>query len=94
MRVNLSVAIVAMTDRDANNTNIDYYDWNESKQSLILSSFFWGYVVTQIPAGQLAEKFGPKILLFISLSLCSALNLLTPWCASFGGWKVGPFTLN
>lgn len=52
----------------------------------MLSSFFWGYVFTQVPGGQLAKKYGGKIMLLVSLFLCSLLNLLTPKFASFGGW--------
>lgn len=37
--------------------------------------------------GQLAKKFGGKIMLLISILLCSLLNLLTPKFAEFGGWQ-------
>ncbi|CAO1408559.1 unnamed protein product [Diamesa hyperborea] len=85
-RVNLSVAIVAMTDRNATNPDFEEYHWGEKEKSLVLSSFFWGYVFTQVPGGQLAKKYGGKIMLLVSLFLCSLLNLLTPKFASFGGW--------
>uniref|UniRef100_A0AAG5DL33 Putative inorganic phosphate cotransporter n=1 Tax=Anopheles atroparvus TaxID=41427 RepID=A0AAG5DL33_ANOAO len=87
LRVNLSVAIVAMVDRHAANEDFEEFHWDERTKSAILSSFFWGYVVTQIPAGQLAQRFGPKILLLLSLSICSALAVLTPICAHVGGAK-------
>lgn len=64
------------------------YDWNQQTQSTILSSFFWGYVFTQVPAGQLAERFGPKMIIFFAMLISSILTMLTPICASFGGWKV------
>lgn len=64
------------------------YDWNEQKQSLILSSFFWGYVLIQLPAGTWARKFGAKILLTVSMGVCSVLTLLTPVAANLGGWVV------
>lgn len=85
-RVNMSVAIVAMTDRNGTNPNFQDFDWDESKKSLILSSFFWGYVVTQIPGGQMAKKFGGKIMLLVSITVCSLLNLLTPKFAEIGDW--------
>jgi MFS transporter, ACS family, solute carrier family 17 (sodium-dependent inorganic phosphate cotransporter), member 5 len=44
-RVNMSVAIVAMTDKNSTNPDFPEYQWNEREKSLILSSFFWGYVV-------------------------------------------------
>lgn len=91
LRVNLSVAIVAMVDRKAANKDYEEFDWDEETKSVILSSFFWGYVVTQIPAGQLAQRYGPKILLLFSIGVCSLLAVLTPFCAHAGGAKVWRF---
>jgi len=45
LRVNLSVAIVSMTEKKD-------FDWDASTQGIILSSFFYGYIVTQIPGGK------------------------------------------
>ncbi|XP_055643877.1 putative inorganic phosphate cotransporter isoform X2 [Toxorhynchites rutilus septentrionalis] len=87
LRVNLSVAIVAMVDNSANE-DFEQFDWDEKTKSIILSSFFWGYVVTQIPAGQLAQRVGAKILLLFSLGICSALAVLTPVIANSGGSKL------
>ncbi|TDG48329.1 hypothetical protein AWZ03_005284 [Drosophila navojoa] len=81
MRVNLSVAIVAMTE-------LPEYYWSERTKSLVLSSFFWGYVLTQVPAGVLARKFGAKATIVTGLSICSVLNVCTPICASLGGWQL------
>lgn len=62
------------------------FDWNESTRGLVLSSFFWGYILSQVPAGQLAERYGAKILLMIALSVCALLTLLTPVAAGWG-WE-------
>lgn len=88
LRVNLSVAIVAMVDKNAANKDFEEFAWDQKTQSVILSSFFWGYVVTQIPAGQMAQRFGAKILLLFSLAICSSLAVLTPLCAHIGGSKL------
>ncbi|XP_053697826.1 putative inorganic phosphate cotransporter isoform X2 [Sabethes cyaneus] len=88
LRVNLSVGIVAMVDKNAANKDFEEFDWDQKTQSIILSSFFWGYVVTQIPAGQMAQRFGAKILLLFSLGICSSLAVLTPICAHIGGSKL------
>lgn len=64
------------------------YDWNQQTQSTILSSFFWGYVITQIPAGQIAERFGPKMIIFFAMLISSLLTMVTPLCASYGGWQL------
>ncbi|XP_055916061.1 putative inorganic phosphate cotransporter [Eupeodes corollae] len=62
------------------------YLWDEKTKSIVLSSFFWGYVVTQIPSGQLAQKYGGQRILFWGISICSILSVLTPFCAKIGGW--------
>lgn len=87
LRVNLSVAIVAMVDKSSK-SDFDHFDWNEQTKSVILSSFFWGYVVTQIPAGQLAQRVGAKVLLLFSLGICSTLAVLTPLFAHLGDDKL------
>jgi len=33
------------------------FDWTPSTIGLVDSSFFWGYLVTQIPGGYLASRF-------------------------------------
>ncbi|KAH8401155.1 hypothetical protein KR009_003355 [Drosophila setifemur] len=88
LRVNLSVAVVAMTDASGANPDFPEYNWSEKTKSLLLSSFFWGYVVTQVPAGQMARKFGGKMLILSGLTICSILNILTPICAKIGGWQL------
>ncbi|CAH2048155.1 unnamed protein product, partial [Iphiclides podalirius] len=74
MRVNMSMAIVDMTDV----TKEDHFDWSYSVQSTILSSFFWGYVTLMLPSGELAKRFGGKCLLTISISINSLISVLLP----------------
>ncbi|XP_046750762.1 putative inorganic phosphate cotransporter [Diprion similis] len=54
------------------------YDWDEYTQGIILSSFYWGYVVTQIPGGILADKFGGKYTLGIGILSTAIFTMLTP----------------
>lgn len=68
--------------------HLQEYEWDQQTQSTILSSFFWGYVFTQVPAGQLAERFGPKIVIFFAMLISSLLTVLTPLAASVGGWQL------
>lgn len=88
LRVNLSVGIVAMTDQNSTNSDQKVYEWQEDTKSYVLSSFFWGYIVTQIPGGHIAQKYGAKTLLLIGITLCSALTLLTPLAVEIGGWQL------
>ncbi|XP_017491818.1 PREDICTED: putative inorganic phosphate cotransporter, partial [Rhagoletis zephyria] len=87
LRVNLSVAIVVMTDKHSN-PDFEEYAWSEYIKGLLLSSFFVGYVISQIPSGYLSRKCGGKLLLLICLVSCSLLAILTPLCAAIGSWQL------
>ncbi|KAK2713724.1 hypothetical protein QYM36_009564 [Artemia franciscana] len=63
------------------------FPWSEPIQALISTSFLWGYFITNIPGGRLAEIFGTKYLLAISQILASALTMLIPIAASVG-WEL------
>ncbi|KAK4874858.1 hypothetical protein RN001_014218 [Aquatica leii] len=65
----------------------DLYDWDEETQGIILSSFYWGYVITHMPGGILAEKFGGKYSLGIGILSTAIFTLLTPIVARVGDWK-------
>uniref|UniRef100_A0A1B6LUR8 Putative inorganic phosphate cotransporter n=1 Tax=Graphocephala atropunctata TaxID=36148 RepID=A0A1B6LUR8_9HEMI len=86
LRLNLSVAIVAMTNKKSANLDFQELDWDLKTRSKILSSFFWGYLVIQLPAGQLGQVFSVKQLLLLANISCAVLALLTPTAAIHGGW--------
>lgn len=50
-----------------------------------MGAFFWGYMVTQIPGGILAEKYGGKYVLGIGILLTDFFSMLTPLAARHGG---------
>ncbi|XP_054738469.1 putative inorganic phosphate cotransporter [Anastrepha obliqua] len=87
-RVNFSMAIVAMMDRNSTNPDFEEYNWSEQTKSLLLSGFFWGYFMTQIPGGQLAHKYGGKVMMLVSIGTSSILAILTPLSARIGDWKL------
>jgi MFS family permease len=33
------------------------FEWDKNTQSSILAAFFYGYIITQIPGGWLADRF-------------------------------------
>ncbi|XP_066268922.1 sialin-like [Branchiostoma lanceolatum] len=98
MRVNLSVAMVAMVNHtqkaalngsedcvpNVNTTGQDKpgeFGWDSGEQSIILGAFFYGYIVTQIPGGWLAGRYGGKLVYGLGI-LCTALfTLVTPVAA-------------
>jgi len=61
-----------------------HFDWDEKQKNVVLGSFFWGYLMTEIPGGRMAEVFGPRRVLGYSMLLSSLLTLVTPLVASWG----------
>ncbi|XP_046627274.1 putative inorganic phosphate cotransporter isoform X1 [Neodiprion virginianus] len=60
------------------NSAVGTYEWDESLQGIILSSFYWGYVITHLPGGQLAERFGGKYTLGLGILSTAIFTLITP----------------
>uniref|UniRef100_A0A1B0D7D4 Major facilitator superfamily (MFS) profile domain-containing protein n=1 Tax=Phlebotomus papatasi TaxID=29031 RepID=A0A1B0D7D4_PHLPP len=85
---NTPIAIVAMTDAQAANPDFPQYNWTPSTQSYILSSFFWGYLISIFPAGLFARRFGAKTILLIAATGSSCACLLIPLGAQIGDWKL------
>lgn len=70
-RINISVTVLQ-----------EEFGWSAAQKGLVLSSFFWGYLITQLPGGWLADRFGAKIILGVGVVWWSLFTLLTPWAAS------------
>ncbi|KAJ9581819.1 hypothetical protein L9F63_003888, partial [Diploptera punctata] len=54
------------------------FDWGEEIKGLILSSYFFGYLVSQVPGGRVAEVLSAKWILFASVALNIIPTILTP----------------
>ena len=50
---------------------------------IILGSFFYGYIFTQLPGGWLAAKYGAKRVFGFGVFWTTSLTLLTPVAAKF-----------
>lgn len=59
--------------------------WTKQVQSLVTLSFYVGYIVTHIPGGRLAERYGGKWILGASILFSAILTLLTPTIIRNGG---------
>ncbi|CAG0917112.1 unnamed protein product, partial [Notodromas monacha] len=110
LKVNLSVAIVAMLNHTAianagdagghdhgsvspcavvvegNATKAEGFpdgpfDWGGKVQGLVLGSYFWGYIVTQIPGGRLSEMLSAKHLFGIGVLMNAVATILSPFAA-------------
>jgi ACS family sodium-dependent inorganic phosphate cotransporter len=74
-RVNMSVAILPMREQ---------YGWDPRTVGLVQSSFFWGYLLTQVLGGVWADKYGGKLVLGLGVLWWSLATALTPIAASAG----------
>lgn len=57
------------------------FDWDEATQGIVLGAFFYGYVLTQIPGGRMAEMLGGKYIYGIGVLITAIFTLLTPIAA-------------
>lgn len=97
LRVNLTIAIVDMVVSNnnshlnsTNHTNTSQYvsqtdetrfNWSSDQYNAILGSFFWGYVLTELPGGRMAEKIGARKIFGGGMLMASILTVLTPAAA-------------
>jgi ACS family sodium-dependent inorganic phosphate cotransporter len=71
-RVNISVAIIPMAKQ---------FGWTDTERGFVLSSFFVGYLITQVLGGSLAARLGGKAVLGFGVLWWSLFTLLTPLSA-------------
>jgi ACS family glucarate transporter-like MFS transporter len=64
------------------------YHFTLIQMSYLLTSFSWTYALLQVPSGWLAEKFGPRRMLFWANMLWSLLTALTPAAKGFSSFVV------
>ena len=80
-----------ITTRIANSVNSKLessggFDWNAKEQGMVLGAFYYGYIFTMLPGGYLAERYGAKWVIFMTVSLASVCSILSPIAAKFGGY--------
>lgn len=91
LKVNLSVALVAMVNHsaisnetksleDSNTEELSDgpFVWNNKEQGAILGAYFLGYFVTQIPGGRMAELYSGKYVFLVAVLMNTIGTLLSP----------------
>ncbi|XP_075694218.1 vesicular glutamate transporter 2 [Rhinoderma darwinii] len=87
IRCNLGVAIVDMVNNSTihrNGKSIKEqakFNWDPETVGMIHGSFFWGYIVTQIPGGYIASRLAANRVFGAAIVLTSTLNMLIPSAA-------------
>lgn len=56
--------------------------WDAATESMVDSSFFWGYLITQIPGGFLASIFPANRIFGIAITTSALLNMIIPGAMS------------
>lgn len=89
-------SICASKEKDNDNNNNSYrtnqtrkkdggkYVWDGQVQGIILSSFFYGYIMTQFIGGVIAGKYGSKWVFGLGNVLTAVFTLLSPKAADWG----------
>ncbi|XP_067937662.1 vesicular glutamate transporter 1-like [Watersipora subatra] len=82
IRCNMGIAIIQMTQ------NCQFlqplFDWSSAKQGLIESSFFWGYLITQVPGGYLSSILPANRVFGCAITISAFLNLFLPTACKLG----------
>ena len=59
--------------------------WGERAVGLVQSSFLWGYALTPLVGGMLADRYGGKVVLGAGIAVWSLATVATPFAATSGG---------
>ncbi|KAM3654260.1 LOW QUALITY PROTEIN: vesicular glutamate transporter 1 [Ammospiza maritima maritima] len=83
IRCNLGVAVVSMVNPAHGQVRGQraQFNWDPETVGMIHGSFFWGYIVTQIPGGFIAQKFAANRVFGLAIVSTSVLNMLIPSAA-------------
>uniref|UniRef100_A0A8D0CA48 Solute carrier family 17 member 9 n=1 Tax=Salvator merianae TaxID=96440 RepID=A0A8D0CA48_SALMN len=80
-RVSMPICIVAMST---------HFGWDKKQSGIALSSFFWGYCLTQIVGGHLSDGIGGEKVILLSASAWGSISAVTPLLIYFSS---APLTL-
>lgn len=64
------------------------YDWSQSLQGVILSSFYWGYILTHLPGGLISARFGGKYTLLLGVVISTVFTAFTPLAIRHGNFYI------
>uniref|UniRef100_A0A672N001 Vesicular glutamate transporter 1 n=1 Tax=Sinocyclocheilus grahami TaxID=75366 RepID=A0A672N001_SINGR len=87
IRCNLGVAVVSMVNnhtvyREGKPYLVKaQFTWDPETVGMIHGSFFWGYIVTQIPGGFICQKFAANRVFGFAVVATSVLNMMIPTAA-------------
>ncbi|XP_060238704.1 voltage-gated purine nucleotide uniporter SLC17A9 isoform X2 [Meriones unguiculatus] len=84
-RVTMPVCTVAMSQD---------FGWNKKEAGIVLSSFFWGYCLTQVVGGHLGDRIGGEKVILLSASTWGFITVATPLLAQLGSGHLAFMTFS
>ncbi|XP_071145544.1 sialin-like [Mytilus edulis] len=93
----ISVAIVCMTKEVVMNVTTNgtvtsqiykEYNWTSEMEGVILSSYFYGQIISPLISGMLCRHYGVRGPMTVYVFLSSCLLISTPFVAHYGAWGV------
>jgi MFS transporter, ACS family, solute carrier family 17 (sodium-dependent inorganic phosphate cotransporter), other len=69
------------------------FGWTETRIGLLQSVFFWGFTLTHLPGGWLADRFGGRRVLGLGTLGWSLATAATPLAGSFGSFATARVAL-
>lgn len=63
-------------------------DWTQTQQASVLTSFFYGYIITHIPGGYISDMYGAKYVLGGAVFFSMLMTILTPLGVDYASYEV------
>uniref|UniRef100_A0A8C5NUK4 Voltage-gated purine nucleotide uniporter SLC17A9 n=1 Tax=Jaculus jaculus TaxID=51337 RepID=A0A8C5NUK4_JACJA len=84
-RVTMPICTVAMSED---------FGWNKKEAGTVLSSFFWGYCLTQVVGGHLGDRIGGEKVILLSASTWGFITIATPLLTCLGSAHLAYMTFS
>ncbi|THD26865.1 Vesicular glutamate transporter 3 [Fasciola hepatica] len=79
MRISPGITIISMINSGKNgNQSTGEFSWSPIEENAILSSFFYTYCATQLPAGLVAQRIGGKWTFAAGVTVCGLICFILP----------------
>ncbi|KAL7051888.1 hypothetical protein ACKWTF_004681 [Chironomus riparius] len=84
MRVDFTIAIIKLTENrtvsndDGSYTYEQHFNWSTEEKGIALSTFFYGYIGTQIIGGYIASKFSGRLVFGTGILGAAVMTFFTP----------------
>lgn len=69
--------------KSGNDSTASFSNWTVATESAVDSSFFWGYLVTQVPGGFLTQLYPANRIFGAAIVTSCFLNLLAPGAINY-----------